>query len=54
VFNHALLEKRLWRYIHEREALWRVVVDSKNMAVLRVGGILEGQEDYLKEHPWKP
>jgi hypothetical protein len=29
VFNRALWGSGLWRYAHEREALWRVVVDSK-------------------------
>ena len=29
VLNWALLGKWLWHYVHEREALWRVVVDSK-------------------------
>jgi len=29
MFNRALLRKWLWRYVHEREAWWRVVVDSK-------------------------
>jgi hypothetical protein len=28
-FNHALLSKWLWCYGLEREAWWRVVVDSK-------------------------
>jgi hypothetical protein len=28
-FNKAVLEKLLWRYEHEREALWRSVVDAK-------------------------
>jgi hypothetical protein len=28
VFNQTLLEKGLCGYVHEREALWRVVVDS--------------------------
>jgi hypothetical protein len=27
--QRARLGKRLWRYVHERDALWRVVVDSK-------------------------
>jgi hypothetical protein len=29
VFNPALLGKRLWRYEFERDAWWKVVVDSK-------------------------
>jgi hypothetical protein len=29
MFNQALLEKWLWRYEHEKEALWRSVVDAK-------------------------
>jgi hypothetical protein len=29
MFNRALLEKWLWRYVHEREAWWRIVVDAK-------------------------
>jgi hypothetical protein len=29
MFNRVLLEKWLWRYVHEREAWWRVMVDSK-------------------------
>jgi hypothetical protein len=29
VFNRTLLGKQLWRYGPEREALWRVVEDSK-------------------------
>jgi hypothetical protein len=29
LFNWALMGKWPWRYLHEREALWRVVVDSK-------------------------
>jgi hypothetical protein len=29
LFNLALLEKWLWCYMHEREALWRVIMDSK-------------------------
>jgi hypothetical protein len=28
-FNRAFLGKWLWRYMHEREAWWRVVVDAK-------------------------
>lgn len=29
LFDHGLLGKWLWCYMHEREFLWRVVVDSK-------------------------
>jgi hypothetical protein len=29
MFNCTLLEKGLWHYVHEREAWWRVAVDSK-------------------------
>jgi hypothetical protein len=29
MFNRALLRKWLWHYVHEREAWWRVLVDSK-------------------------
>jgi hypothetical protein len=28
-FNRVLLKKWFWHYVHEREAWWRVVVDSK-------------------------
>jgi len=28
-FNQALFGMWLWRYVHEREALWKVMVDSK-------------------------
>jgi len=29
MFNHALLKKWLWHYLHEREGWCRVMVDSK-------------------------
>jgi hypothetical protein len=29
MFNCTLIGKWLWRYVHEREACWRVVVDNK-------------------------
>jgi hypothetical protein len=29
LFNRALSRKWLWRYVHEREAWWKVVVDAK-------------------------
>jgi hypothetical protein len=38
-FNRALLGKWLWRYVHEREAWWRIVVDAKFGSV-GVGGVL--------------
>jgi hypothetical protein len=29
MLNHALLEKWLWCFVHERGAWWRVAVDAK-------------------------
>jgi hypothetical protein len=29
MFNRALLRKWLWRYVHEREVWWRIVVYAK-------------------------
>jgi hypothetical protein len=29
LFNCALLGKWRWRFVHERDALWRIVVDTK-------------------------
>jgi hypothetical protein len=29
IFNRALLGKRLWCYVHEREAWWKIIVDAK-------------------------
>lgn len=39
MFNQALLRKWMWRYVHERGALWRMAV-ILNMVALGVGGIL--------------
>jgi hypothetical protein len=35
LFNRALIEKWLWRYVHERDAWWIL-----NLVVRGVGGVL--------------
>jgi hypothetical protein len=32
MFNRILMGKWLWRYAHEREAMWELVVDFKYMS----------------------
>lgn len=33
LFNQVLLEKCLWRYVTEKEALWRLVVEVKSASM---------------------